>query len=338
VSIIFALLSLSIIIVVHELGHFIAARSAGIPVHEFSIGMGKSLFSKKFGDTEFSLRLLPLGGYVRVAGMDSVNDNSSDIEISFLNKLKILFAGSFYNFLFAWVVFLMITFFMGVPSVSTNIIDYVYQGSPAQQSGVLKGDQVLSINDYSVSNGSELANLISSAGTDALVLVLRRGEMKRTVTVTPEQDNGRYVIGVRFLLGRNGAFSIVKSLEVATLQSAQLVKSIFQGLSLLITREVSLDQVYGPVGIISLTGQAASFGFVYFFGFLALLSINLAVINLLPIPALDGGRIFIAILDKILGEKMSRSIESRIHLAGFFILILFVIYISYFDIQKILLK
>jgi len=337
-SIIFALFSLSIIVLVHEFGHYVAAKSVGIPVPEFSVGMGKSIFKKNFGGTEFSLRILPIGGYVRVSGMDVQLDKEDFVKISFINKLKILVSGSFYNFLFAWLVFFLITFFMGVPRFATNTIDYVYPDSPAFVAGFVKGDKVVLINEQLVANGKEVLEKIALAETNELFFVVKRGEIKRTITVVPANENGKKFIGVRFLIGRQQSYSLFKSLEIATTQCASLVKSIFNGLMLLVNREVSLDQVYGPVGIISLIGQASTHGFVYFFGFLALLSINLAVINLLPIPALDGGRIVIAVIDKLLGEKISNKLESKLHFIGFIVLILFVIYISYFDIHKILVK
>ncbi len=335
-SFIVALLGLSIIILVHEFGHFFVARSAGIPVSEFSIGMGKSIFQKQWGDTVFSLRAIPLGGYVRIAGLEDKDENR--IEISFINKLKILLSGSFNNFVFAWMVFFFIFFISGIPGNASNIVEHVYSGGPAYKAGVMKGDIVLSVNGQDVSSGKEVVKKLTEEKGDNKIVVIRRGDKEHVFNILPKVEAGRSVIGIRLDVEKERAFSFFSSIGYSLEQCLNILLMTYKGLWMLISREIGVDQVYGPVGIINLTSQATSQGILYFFSFLAVLSINLAVINLFPFPALDGGRIVMLFLDKLLGDKLSKRIEYNFHFIGFIILILLVIYISYFDIQKLLLK
>lgn len=335
-SFIFALFGLSIIVLVHEFGHFLVARSAGIAVSEFSIGMGKSFFKKKWGDTVFCLRIFPLGGYVRIPAIEDNDD--AIIHISFINKLKILLSGSLNNFLFAWIVFFIIFFFTGVPGKVSNSIENVSLGGPAYSAGLVKGDVVLSIDGVKVSTGKDVIKKLTEINTDKRVVVVRRDEREYAFNVSPKMKAGRSIIGISLNLEKEKTFLLFNSFKKSLEQCIRIVAITYKGLWMLITRQIGVDQVYGPLGIITVTGQASGQGFLYFFSFLSMLSINLAVINLFPFPALDGGRVLMLFVSKIVGDRISKRIENRFHFLGFVVLILFVMYISYFDIQKMLLK
>ncbi len=335
-SFIFALLGLSIIVLVHEFGHYISARSAGIIVSEFSIGMGKSIVKKKWGETVFCLRIFPLGGYVRIPSLE--DNEETIIKISFINKLKILLSGSLNNFLFAWIVFFFIFFLTGVPGQVSNIIENVSLNGPAYKAGLINGDVILSIDGLSVLTGKDVIGKLIETTINKRVIEIRRGDKDYTFNVSPKKEAGRNIVGISLKLEKEKAFSLVSAIKSSLEQCVGIVVITYKGLWMLITREIGVDQVYGPVGIITLTSQASSQGIIYFFSFLAILSINLSLINLFPFPALDGGRVLMLFISKVVGDKMSRRLENKLHFFGFIILILFVIYISYFDIQKMLLK
>ena len=335
-SFVFAFFGLSIIVLVHEFGHFVSARSAGINVSEFSIGMGKSIFKKKWGDTVFAIRIFPLGGYVRIPALEDKDEPL--VNIGFFNKLKILLAGSLNNFLFAWIVFFFIFFSTGVPGKVSNIIDNVTKGGPASSAGIIKGDVIVSIDGVNVSEGKDVINKLTEAYIGKRVVVVRRAEKSYTFKSSPKVESGRSIIGISLNIEKEKAFSFVSAIKNSLEQCVAIVGITYKGLWMLITRQIGVDQVSGPVGIITLTSQASAQGIIYFFSFLAVLSINLSLINLFPFPALDGGRVVMLFVSKIIGDKISRQIENKLHLAGFVILILFVIYISYFDIHKMLLK
>ncbi|MDD4526724.1 MAG: RIP metalloprotease RseP [Candidatus Margulisbacteria bacterium] len=334
-SFVVALLSLSIIVLVHELGHFVTAKSAGISVSEFSIGMGKCFFKKEINGTVFSLRIFPLGGYVRIPALE---DKDSNVKISFWNRLKILLAGSINNLLFAWLVFFLIFFVTGIPNKVTNVIETISQNGPARMAGLMQGDAVLSIDGKKVSSGKEVINALSRYEGKEKIILVQRGMDEHSYKVTPVEKAGRSIIGIVLATENKERFSVINSLKHSLDQCINIVVVTYKGLWMLVSRKIGVDQVYGPVGIIQLTSQATSQGFAYFFSFLAMLSINLAVINLFPFPALDGGRIVVLFLEFIFGEKITKKLEYKFHFLGFIILIFFVIYISYFDIHKLLLK
>jgi len=335
VGLFLALLGISIIVLVHELGHFLTAKSAGIKVSEFSIGMGKSFFQKEFNGTIFSLRIFPLGGYVRIPDLEDKTHNAT---ISFLNRFKILLAGSINNLLFAWLLFFLIVFISGIPTKVSNNISGVSQGGPAQTAGIQKGDVVSSIDGKSIVSGEELILALSGFKNKEIHVVVQRDNKEHSFLVKPIEKSGRSIIGITLGTENEKSFSFFGSVSYSLEQCVKIVAMTYRGLYLLISNQIGVEQVYGPVGIINLTSQATAQGVAYFLSFMAMLSINLAVINLFPFPALDGGRIVVLFLGLILKEKMINKFEYHFHLLGFIILILFVIYISYFDIHKLLLK
>lgn len=334
-SFLIALFGLSIIVIVHELGHFIFAKFAGVEVEEFSVGMGKSIFKKKINNTIFSLRIFPLGGYVRVPTLE---DENATTEVGFFKKLFILVSGSLNNFLFAWLIFFLLFFIMGKPLEYSSTIDSVFDDGPAYVAGLNAGDTVVKVDDYTITSGKELLQILNKIDTEQKSIVVIRNDKEKSFNIIPKIDGNRTILGIRLKVEKEKPFLLGKSLRDSLHQCLSVIAVTYEGLWMFITRKVGVDQVYGPVGIISLTSHATTQGIFYFFSFLAVLSINLSVINLFPFPALDGGRVVLLFVSKVFGNKAYKKIEHNLHFLGIIVLFLFVMYISYFDIQKILLK
>lgn len=340
-SIVLALIIIAILILVHEFGHFIAARRIGIPVHEFSLGFGYKLFSTKRGETEYSLRLIPLGGFVRMAGeepgdMENPNGFSSRTP---LEKMIVSFAGPFMNFVLAILIFIYTFAVIGVAQpVNEAIIGEVIKDKPAYQAGLKPGDKILAINDKSVANWNQFVETIQKVPAGkTLQLKISREQETKMLNMTPvrNESTGKSIVGVysKVTFERQGILTAVK---LGFVQTYQMTIVMLTGLGMLFTGGVSSSDIAGPVGITNMVGDAARSGFVYLLSFTAFLSINLGILNLLPIPALDGSRIVFAIVEAIRRKPMNPEKEGYIHWIGFLFLMLIMIFATYNDIVRLI--
>ncbi len=348
--IIMSLLVLAVIILVHELGHFLACRSAGIDVEEFSIGFGPKLISingKKEDSrseqdiqTEYTLRLFPIGGFVRMAGAepDDFDNPRGFNRASPWQRIKVLSAGPLANFALAIVIFIFAFTLVGLPEiVNQPILGEVVAGKPAAEAGLRPGDRVISIDGQEVATWEEMVEIIRKTpeGAARELVVLRDGQ-RHTFTVRPEYNASTQtsMLGVSATITyhKMGVWEGIKMGFVNTYLTTVLM---LQGLVQLITGAVSPDSLAGPVGITKMIGEAAQGGLIYLLNFTALLSINLGVINLIPFPALDGSRIVFTGVELVRGRPIEAERENFIHLIGFVVLVGLIILITFNDIVNI---
>lgn len=342
-SYILALIIFSAIVIFHELGHFLLAKWNGIEVIEFSLGMGPRLLSHVWGDTRYSLKLLPIGGSCQMVG----EEEASDSEGAFGNKsvwarIAVVAAGPVFNFILAWVLALIIVGSVGYDNTKVDIIP----DSAAAEAGMEDGDQIISINGSRTWLYREVS-LYSSLhqGQTATVVFERNGE-KQTVVLTPKQsDTGAYLYGFSRTVQREKG----GALETVGYSCAEIrywLKATVESLKMLIGGQVGLEEMSGPVGIVSTIGdtykESRVDGWYYvtmnMIMIAILLSVNLGVMNLLPIPALDGGRLVFLILEAIRGKAIPQEKESMVHFTGFVLLMGLMAVILFSDLHKLFIK
>ncbi len=342
-SYILALIIFSAIVIFHELGHFLLAKWNGIEVIEFSLGMGPRLLSHVWGDTRYSLKLLPIGGSCQMVG----EEEASDSEGAFGNKsvwarIAVVAAGPVFNFILAWVLALIIVGSVGYDNTMVDIIP----DSAAAEAGMEDGDQIISINGSRTWLYREVS-LYSSLhqGQTATVVFERNGE-KQTVVLTPKQsDTGAYLYGFSRTVQREKG----GALETVGYSCAEIrywLKATVESLKMLIGGQVRLEEMSGPVGIVSTIGDTYKESRVDGWYYVTMnmimiaifLSVNLGVMNLLPIPALDGGRLVFLILEAIRGKAIPQEKESMVHFTGFVLLMGLMAVILFSDLHKLFIK
>jgi regulator of sigma E protease len=356
-TVIIFLLVLAILIFVHELGHFIAARINGIRVDAFALGFGPKIFSKKVGETTYSLNLIPFGGYVKIFGENPDDDsmNGPDKQRSFIYKTKIqqiavLFAGIFFNFVFAWFL-ITIAFSNGVPASVDSypeyrdrmvdqhiLVSFVNIGSPADKAGLKAGDTLVA------SSTEDIQKAINDSKTNGVDITYIRAGVEKTANIVAEEGivEGKFAIGIA--MDNVGTLklpffkSIVESLRFTLHNIVEtfvglyhLIVGVFKGTS-------TLSAVTGPVGIAGMVGDAAKLGFAYLIMFTAIISINLGVLNLIPFPALDGGRILFVIIEAIIRRPINPAVANTMNAIGFVILIGLMLVVTYRDIIHLFVK
>jgi regulator of sigma E protease len=366
-TIIIFILVLSLLVFVHEFGHFFSARKFGVKADEFglgfpprAIGVYKDLSGKwrhllgskdleslegnnKPADTVYSLNWLPIGGFVKIKGE---NGDSKDDKDSFGNKAIwkraiILAAGVFMNIVLAFVLF-SLCFMIGAPqSVETGgkiQITEVNTTSPAKTAGILSGDVITGADTQTFKTVAEVQTYIGAKTNGELTLHVTRGDKPLDILVKPEVKNNKAMIGIGldqvasvsypfFQAIWEGLKHTILLVWLIIVAFFDLIVNLFKGIG-------AGDAVGGPIKIAQMTGEVARFGLVNLMSFAAVLSINLAVINFLPFPALDGGRIFFLIIEKIKGKPINRETEAIIHNIGFFILIALIVLVTYKDIAR----
>ena len=300
-TIVWAILIFCLLIITHEFGHFIAAKMNGIYVYDFSLGMGPKLFSFKKGETEYILKLLPIGGAVRMMGEDETADDPR----SFTNKkvwqrMSVVFAGPLMNFVTAIILFMVVFMMLGMPS-DKNIVGEAFSGQPAAEAGIQTGDVIKEINGESVASWTEMLTVIAEQPEgEELNLLIQRNSENIEINVHPyyDQEQGRYMIGIQQMMEKRGVFSAI---WLGIKQSYEFTKLLLVALFQMITGKIAPD-VAGPVGVVSIVGQAASMGLQNLLMLAGFLSINLGVINLFPFPALDGSRLVFLAVEGVRGK------------------------------------
>ena len=353
------ILVLGVLIFVHEMGHFLFAKLFGVRVDEFGFGYPPRLTKLfRWKGTDFTLNWIPFGGFVKIFGeQDEGEELSAEEKAVALNhqaiwkQILVMLGGILFNILFAWIIFSGILFFTkGEVPVSTApegyhfdttrlVIVHVEEGMPAAESGIQLGDEIkeyYSGDDHVIPQGDtqEFSQFIQKhKGSDIGVIVYRDGKLK-DIHLTPEESEGgeKYLVGVSLTRMGEVQLGLLDSLRYGAEETFHILKEIVKGFYQLVTGKLSPEAVSGPVGIVKQIGDAAQFGWVYLLSFTALLSLNLAVLNLIPFPALDGGRIFILLIEGITRRKIKPEVVAWIHTIGFFILIALMIFITYRDI------
>ncbi|MBI4092719.1 MAG: RIP metalloprotease RseP [Candidatus Kerfeldbacteria bacterium] len=343
---------ISILVFVHEYGHFLLARRLGVKVEEFGFGFPPRIVGFHRRGTIFSLNWIPFGGFVKLKGETpgTSHDPDSFSAQSKLRRFSILAAGVVMNYLLAMVL-LAIGFSIGLPAaqnsdspnprirqVRQQIIN-IEPNSPAGQVGLTAGDQLVKVNEIPISNSQDLKDYELKHPNEELTLVVRRRDRELTFKLTPILVDGQPLIGVNVLgvgtLRYPFPESIWQGLRATVNVTGQIIKSFGDLLrDLVVAGRVSPD-LAGPVGIVVLTGQAYDLGFAYLLQFVALLSLTLAVVNFLPLPALDGGRALFVIIEKIRGRPVDHRIEALVHAVGFYVLIGLVLLVSLRDVNRL---
>lgn len=352
VSILSVIVLLGVLIFVHELGHFLTAKYAGVGVLKFSLGFGPRIFGKKVGETEYLLSLIPLGGYVKLLG-ESEDDviTGADQARSFLlqpiwKKIMIVATGPIFNFLLATLIFTFVQIW-GLPVLLPNI-GTVQEGSAALRAGLLQADKITAIDNMQVSRWTDMAELINDSGGKILHLTIKRGEKSQVVSLKPTlfkvknifgEEVNSYKIGIspsqETKIERLNPFSalvagIKQTWVVSKLTLLSIVK-MFQGV-------ISTKTLGGPIMIAQLAGAQAKEGFIPFLLFMALLSVNLAVLNLLPIPVLDGGHLFFYLIEAITGKEINLKWREMAQQVGFALLILLMLFVLMMDLDRLNIK
>lgn len=400
----------------HEFGHFLFAKRAGIMVREFAIGMGPKIYGKTHGETIYTIRLLPIGGYVRMAGedMDGIelqpgyrvglivnednvvqkiifNQNNKQLpDLLFLEveradlekelfvegydeeeklvrynisrdcilvengketliapydrqfnaktvgqRAMTIFAGPLFNFILAFLIYLLIGLIHGVPTYEP-IITEVVENDPAAQAGMLAGDRVTAIDGQAVDKWQDLAAIVQDhPGEDIAVIVDRNGQQVTLKMKVKEQvENGEKYgqIGVKYESPRE--FNPLKAVVYGAQETYNMTAKIFELLGMLVTGKFTIDALSGPVGIYKATEMVAQYGFMNLMNWAAMLSINLGIMNLLPLPALDGGRLLFFGFEAVRGKPIDRQKEGLVHFVGIVLLMILMVVVTWNDIQR----
>jgi regulator of sigma E protease len=342
-SILSAIILLGIIIFIHEMGHFLFAKLMGVRVQKFSLGFGPRLIGKQYGDTEYLISAIPFGGYVKMLG-ETPGDELQEEERPFAynyqpvwKRFTIVFSGPFFNILFAVIIFFF-SFLYGLPVLVAEI-GAIMPNTPAEKAGLMKGDRITVIDGIPIQQWEEMTGIIHRSPGKTLTFTVKRNENTFPISIIPEKKKvpdifgeGKEVglIGIKpsgasFTKRESFGNALTESIEKTWEMSVLTVVSIWK----LIQRVIPMDTIGGPILIVQMAGEQASRGAQNFFIFMAIININLGVLNLLPIPVLDGGHILFlgieAIRKKPLNEKII-SVSQKIGLAILLTLMVFVIY------------
>lgn len=347
-GILVALLVLSVLIFFHELGHFTAARFFGVQVDVFSIGFGKKLYSRTIGKTEWSIAAIPLGGYVKMKGQDdsdptkiSYDEDSYNVKKPW-QRIIILLAGPFANFLMAFILYFAIAN-LGVPKL-LPYVGTVGEDSPAFKAGIQKEDKLLQINGVNIKYWENIGTKINEVEGD-ITLIVERQNALLTLQIKPKVIDDKNIFGekiTRRIIGISPSgkqatvyFGFIDGLDYAWEETKKASLLIVQSVQKLITGVVGADKLGGIITIVDVTAQASSAGILALFFFTALISVNLGVLNLLPIPALDGGHIMFNLYEMITGKTASDKVMMYITMVGWALLIALMMLGLYNDINRL---
>lgn len=329
-TIIYAIIIFCMLIFVHELGHFIVAKACGVKVNEFAIGMGPALLKKQKGETQYSVRAFPIGGYCAMEG----EDEDSDDERAFNNKPAwqracVLAAGSFMNLLTAVVLLIIIAFWSGQP---TTTIDKVVENSPAYEAGILQGDKIVEVDGQKVDDWSDIIEFIGMSKSETAEIKIERdgSELMLTSELAYDEEAGRNKVGIIAQSEHDLIYAVksgVKNTGTMTVMMYDIIKQLFTG-------DVAVKELSGPVGIVYAVNDSAKSGLIYVIYLTALLSLNLAIMNMLPLPALDGGRLIFLVIRKITGRRVTDEMEGKVHFIGIMLLLLLMVYVTWNDIVR----
>lgn len=334
ITIIIAIIAFGVLIIFHEFGHFIVAKSVGIKVEEFAIGMGPAICKFHRGETDYAIRVLPIGGFVRMLGEEEDSDDPRAFnKQSVLKRIAVIAAGPLMNFVLALILIIIITATVGI-AVTLPIVDSVAPNTPAQKAGLMPGDKFISINGQEIDDIEEIRSIISANPDKPIPVVIERNGEQIELKVTPEYnaESQAVQIGVIFK-GQMQKVPFYKAIGYGCVQIYEMTKLMIVGIGQLIVGN-GLDQVMGPYGIVKIVGQAASQGVIDLLWLIAIISLNVGLINLVPFPALDGSHILFLAIEGIRGKPIDREKEAMVHFIGLVILMLFMIVVTFHDIMR----
>lgn len=344
-GIVWTLVILGVMIFIHELGHFISARIFDVHVEEFAMGMGPAVIKKQKGETLYALRILPLGGYCKMEGEDS--ESTSEHAFSNLapwKRLIVLASGAMMNILLALILFIVVSFSQGDAVYAPKIGSFASDDAPAAVFNV--GDTIVKMDNTRINIYSDITlKMMENNGEDISITVVREGK-RITETVTPYKTDSGYKIGFSPAVIENTPSVALKN---GFYETAFSVKTVFWSIKQMITGRIGLDSLSGPVGVATVVGDAVSGAesvpdaamrrlvlFLNIAYIAALIGANLGVMNLLPLPALDGGRILFTLIEMIIGKKVPERFEAAVHAAGFILLMILAFIVTWSDIVKLI--
>jgi regulator of sigma E protease len=334
-SLLLTILALGFVVFIHELGHLLAAKRARVGVTEFAVGMGPKLVSIPFKGTMYSIRLLPVGGFVKVKGLDETEN--CPIEEDYREKTlwarsSIIVAGSLFNIILGFVIFMFIGLFFGKPMASSTI-EKVMPDMPAHVLGLAQGDIITHVNMTPVTSvATDIIQVISQSNGESVLLAYERNGAPNTVTVSPIQsDNGKYIIGVVF-----GAsvqpLSLWQAVTYGVHRTGFTIGQTFVSLNMLFTGKATVKDLAGPVGIVQIAAAQLHTSFFAFLGLMAFISISLGVINLFPLPVLDGGHLVFLAIEGVRGRPLNKKAETIINNVAATLLIGLMVFIVFNDV------
>jgi regulator of sigma E protease len=340
-------------IIIHEFGHYIVAKWVGVKVIEFSIGFGPKIISYQGKDTLYTLRIIPLGGFVKLYGMDpEIDDNGNAIVASnhdprsFMNKtvlqrMAVIAAGPIMNFFLAAILFICVFAYLGIPTAGTaNIVGSVVAEKPAAAAGIQPGDKILAVNNEPTPEWMRLTEVIHANPDQVLSITVERadGTQQQTVTVKTEKDaqTGYGMIGIAPEVFYTHA-SIWQATRLGLERTVDFTKYVIVAIVQMITGKIPAD-VGGPVMIVKVIGDAAHQGLSDLLGLTGILSIQIGLLNLFPIPALDGSRLIFLSIEGIRGKPINPVNENMIHFVGFVLLMALMVFVTYKDVLRLFVK
>lgn len=372
-TVVYAIIVLGILIFVHELGHFLLAKLMGVSVEKFSLGFGPKLFGRKIGETEYLLSAFPLGGYVKMFGeggfieggeshhpaegeavgseapsepvMRELTDDEKARSFAHkpvLARIAIVMAGPVFNLLFAWLIFIVLCM-TGVPTVTTKIGEAL-KDKPAAKAGMQKGDVITAINSKPIKRWDQIAEGVSASKGGALTLTVKRDAADITFTITPEPRVSKNLFGENvsgYAIGVASAgevvteyFNPIQAVSKGTEQTWKVIDLTVMSLVKMVQRVVPMDSVGGPIMIAKMAGEQATAGASSFLAFMALLSINLGILNLLPVPVLDGGHLLFYFMELIFRRPVPQKIREYAQQIGMVLLLGLMVLAFYNDIIR----
>ena len=342
ISLISFIIVIGICVLIHEWGHYFTAVWRGIQVHEFALGMGPGIYKKRSKTgTLWALRIFPIGGYCRFEGDENelrdgdVSDPSKSFGIKRpWERCLVVAGGAIMNILFAWILTTALLYVNGVNDLESPVIGNLIPEYPAERMGALQGDRILSINGHAITEWSEIRSTLQTLDTEEVNITVRRGdeELSFSGTVPFSEENGTRFLGIQISRIR---YPIHKAAYEAMSYCWRISVLTYQGLWQMVTGRIPMD-VAGPVGIARMAGDAAAQGFWTFITFLAIINLSLGLLNLLPFPALDGGRLIFLIWEMVSGRRFPEKWENGIHLVGFMMLMVIIAFVTWNDIAKLL--
>lgn len=314
---------------IHEGGHFTVAKLCNVKVNEFAIGFGPVIWKKQGKETKYAVRLIPLGGFVSMEGEERRSDSKRSFSnASIPKRLAIVVAGAVVNIVFGTIVYFILISSSG--TYATNEIDKTIEGYPASEIGLQQGDKIIEINNKQIQDKIDLDKLFKNNNGEEVDLKIQRQDQILEYSITPKEENGYYYLGVELEKSEDTFYNHV---IFGINETEKFLSSIGENLKQLFTGKIGVNQMVGPVGIGEVVSKTT--GIQDFIYLLALISLSLGITNLLPIPALDGGKILILLIEAIRKKPLKQETEAYIQLVGFTLLIMLSIYVTFNDISHL---
>lgn len=349
-SILSAIILLGIIIFIHELGHFLFAKMMGVRVLKFSLGFGPKLIGKQYGDTEYRISAIPLGGYVKMLG-ETPGEELTDAEKPYAynnqdvwKRFLIVFAGPLFNILFALIIFFAV-FVKGLPVLNPEV-GSVIPNTPAERAGLLRGDRITKIDEVPVSQWEEMTEIIHENPGKTITLEVRRESSLLQITITPDKKVVQDLFGESKEVGLIGIkpsgetfikkYSVMQAMRDSIVRTFEMCVLTVVSIVKLIQRVIPMDTVGGPILIVQMAGEQAARGILNFFVFMAIININLGVLNLLPIPILDGGHLVFLGLEAIRKKPLSEKVIAMSQRIGLALLLTLMAVVIYNDVMRLI--